>query len=96
MEEDSRDAELLPGYQWLLQDLPKLPLFDSVRSMTASALQQVSYTDLFLRHHFQILLLLKLLSGLTKIVQLQDYHYYSYLTNHSDTIWSVTPDAFNS
>uniref|UniRef100_A0A672MLC9 Integrator complex subunit 1 n=1 Tax=Sinocyclocheilus grahami TaxID=75366 RepID=A0A672MLC9_SINGR len=42
MEEDSRDAELLPGYQWLLQDLPKLPLFDSVRSLTSSALQQVS------------------------------------------------------
>uniref|UniRef100_A0A672MNH3 Integrator complex subunit 1 n=1 Tax=Sinocyclocheilus grahami TaxID=75366 RepID=A0A672MNH3_SINGR len=39
MEEDSRDAELLPGYQWLLQDLPKLPLFDSVRSLTSSALQ---------------------------------------------------------
>lgn len=42
MEEDSGDAELLPGYQWLLQDLPKLPLFDSVRGLTASALQQVS------------------------------------------------------
>lgn len=42
MEEDSRDAELLPGYQWLLQDLPKLPLFDSVRGMTSTALQQVS------------------------------------------------------
>lgn len=42
MEDDSRDAELLPAYQWLLQDLPKLPLFDSVRDMTANALQQVS------------------------------------------------------
>lgn len=42
MEEDSADAELLPGYQWLLQDLPKLPLFDSVRGMTSTALQQVS------------------------------------------------------
>lgn len=41
MEEDSADAELLPGYQWLLQDLPKLPLFDSVRGMTSTALQQV-------------------------------------------------------
>jgi len=41
-EEDSGDsAELLPGYQWLLQDLPKLPLFDSVRGMTSTALQQV-------------------------------------------------------
>uniref|UniRef100_A0A8C1WSC8 Integrator complex subunit 1 n=1 Tax=Cyprinus carpio TaxID=7962 RepID=A0A8C1WSC8_CYPCA len=43
MEEDSRDAKLLPRYQWLLQDLPKLPLFDSVRSLTSSALQQVIY-----------------------------------------------------
>ena len=42
MEEDSADAELLPGYQWLLQDLPKLPLFDTVRGMTSTALQQVS------------------------------------------------------
>lgn len=42
MEEDSADAELLSGYQWLLQDLPKLPLFDSVRGMTSTALQQVS------------------------------------------------------
>uniref|UniRef100_A0A3Q3XEF0 Uncharacterized protein n=1 Tax=Mola mola TaxID=94237 RepID=A0A3Q3XEF0_MOLML len=42
MEEDSVDAELLSGYQWLLQDLPKLPLFDSVRGMTSTALQQVN------------------------------------------------------
>lgn len=42
MEDDSRDAELLPAYQWLLQDLPRLPLFDSVRGMTANALQQVT------------------------------------------------------
>lgn len=45
MEEDSADAELLPGYQWLLQDLPKLPLFDTVRGMTSTALQQVSVCD---------------------------------------------------
>uniref|UniRef100_W5K0G9 Integrator complex subunit 1 n=1 Tax=Astyanax mexicanus TaxID=7994 RepID=W5K0G9_ASTMX len=45
MEEDSRDAELLPAYQWLLQDMPKLPLFDSVRSMTASALQQAVHME---------------------------------------------------
>lgn len=45
MEEDSADAELLPGYQWLLQDLPKLPLFDSVRGMTSTALQQVSFSQ---------------------------------------------------
>lgn len=46
MEEDSADAELLPGYQWLLQDLPKLPLFDTVRGMTSTALQQVSVCDI--------------------------------------------------
>ncbi|XP_063042002.1 integrator complex subunit 1 isoform X2 [Engraulis encrasicolus] len=45
MEEDSSDAELLPGYQWLLQDLPKLPLFDSVRGMTASALRQAIHME---------------------------------------------------
>ncbi|XP_057202445.1 integrator complex subunit 1 isoform X1 [Triplophysa rosa] len=45
MEEDSRDAELLPGYQWLLQDLPKLPLFDSVRGLTSSALQQAIHVE---------------------------------------------------
>lgn len=41
MEEDSGDAETLQGYQWLLRDLPRLPLFDSVRATTALALQQV-------------------------------------------------------
>lgn len=40
-EEDSGDAETLQGYQWLLRDLPRLPLFDSVRATTALALQQV-------------------------------------------------------
>lgn len=45
MEEDSTDAELLPGYQWLLQDLPKLPLFDSVRGMTSTALQQAIHME---------------------------------------------------
>ncbi|XP_018599754.2 integrator complex subunit 1 isoform X3 [Scleropages formosus] len=45
MEEDSRDAELLPNYQWLLADLPKLPLFQSVRAMTASALQQAIHME---------------------------------------------------
>ncbi|MBN3285694.1 INT1 protein, partial [Polyodon spathula] len=45
MEEDSGDAELLPGYQWLLQDLPKLPLFDSVRGMTSVALQQAIHME---------------------------------------------------
>lgn len=41
MEEDSGDSELLQGYQWLLRDLPRLPLFDSVKATTALALQQV-------------------------------------------------------
>lgn len=41
MEEDSGDADTLQGYQWLLRDLPRLPLFDSVRATTALALQQV-------------------------------------------------------
>nr|XP_043906794.1 integrator complex subunit 1 isoform X1 [Solea senegalensis]XP_043906795.1 integrator complex subunit 1 isoform X1 [Solea senegalensis] len=45
MDEDSMDAELLPGYQWLLQDLPKLPLFDSVRGMTSTALQQAIHME---------------------------------------------------
>ncbi|KAJ4932091.1 hypothetical protein JOQ06_010521 [Pogonophryne albipinna] len=45
MEEDSADGELLPGYQWLLQDLPKLPLFDSVRGMTSTALQQAIHME---------------------------------------------------
>lgn len=40
-EEDLGDAETLQGYQWLLRDLPRLPLFDSVRATTALALQQV-------------------------------------------------------
>lgn len=41
MEEDPGDPEVLRGYQWLLRDLPRLPLFDSVRPTTALALQQV-------------------------------------------------------
>lgn len=45
MEEDSTDAELLPDYQWLLQDLPKLPLFDTVRGMTSTALQQAIHME---------------------------------------------------
>ncbi|XP_075894686.1 integrator complex subunit 1 isoform X1 [Nelusetta ayraudi] len=45
MEEDSTDAELLSGYQWLLQDLPKLPLFESVRGMTSTALQQAIHME---------------------------------------------------
>ncbi|XP_069342753.1 integrator complex subunit 1 isoform X3 [Eulemur rufifrons] len=45
MEEDSGDADLLQGYQWLLRDLPRLPLFDSVRSTTALALQQAIHME---------------------------------------------------
>ncbi|NXN93380.1 INT1 protein, partial [Rhinopomastus cyanomelas] len=45
MEEDSGDSELLQGYQWLLRDLPRLPLFDSVRSTTALALQQAIHME---------------------------------------------------
>lgn len=45
MEEDSGDSELLQGYQWLLRDLPKLPLFDSVRATTAKALQQAIHME---------------------------------------------------
>ncbi|XP_064415075.1 integrator complex subunit 1 isoform X2 [Latimeria chalumnae] len=45
MEEDSSDSELLHGYQWLLRDLPKLPLFDSVKAMTALALQQAIHVE---------------------------------------------------
>lgn len=41
MEEDAGEADALQGYQWLLRDLPRLPLFDSVRTTTALALQQV-------------------------------------------------------
>lgn len=41
MEEDSGEVDALQGYQWLLRDLPRLPLFDSVRTTTALALQQV-------------------------------------------------------
>ncbi|KAK2501810.1 hypothetical protein MC885_012622 [Smutsia gigantea] len=45
MEEDSGDAETLQGYQWLLRDLPRLPLFDSVRATTALALQQAIHVE---------------------------------------------------
>uniref|UniRef100_A0A8C3R092 Integrator complex subunit 1 n=1 Tax=Cyanoderma ruficeps TaxID=181631 RepID=A0A8C3R092_9PASS len=45
MEEDSGDSELLQGYQWLLRDLPRLPLFGSVRATTALALQQAIHME---------------------------------------------------
>uniref|UniRef100_UPI00398F2E8F integrator complex subunit 1 n=1 Tax=Pristiophorus japonicus TaxID=55135 RepID=UPI00398F2E8F len=45
MEEDSSDGEPLPGYQWLLRDLPKLPLFTSVCNMTSLALQQAIHVE---------------------------------------------------
>ncbi|XP_058148461.1 integrator complex subunit 1 isoform X1 [Dasypus novemcinctus] len=44
-EEDSGDAETLQGHQWLLRDLPRLPLFDSVRATTALALQQAIHME---------------------------------------------------
>ncbi|XP_008849644.1 integrator complex subunit 1 isoform X3 [Nannospalax galili] len=45
MEEDTGEADALQGYQWLLRDLPKLPLFDSVRTTTALALQQAIHME---------------------------------------------------
>lgn len=45
MEEDVGDTDVLQGYQWLLRDLPRLPLFDSVRSTTALALQQAIHME---------------------------------------------------
>ncbi|XP_045432794.1 integrator complex subunit 1 isoform X2 [Pipistrellus kuhlii] len=44
-EEDSGDAETLQGYQWLLRDLPRLPLFHSVSASTALALQQAIHME---------------------------------------------------
>ncbi|XP_007467137.1 PREDICTED: integrator complex subunit 1 [Lipotes vexillifer] len=44
-EEDSGDPDALQGYQWLLRDLPRLPLFDSVRTTTALALQQAIHME---------------------------------------------------
>uniref|UniRef100_A0A8C2YLX2 Integrator complex subunit 1 n=1 Tax=Chinchilla lanigera TaxID=34839 RepID=A0A8C2YLX2_CHILA len=45
MEEDSGEASALQDYQWLLRDLPRLPLFDSVRAATALALQQAIHME---------------------------------------------------
>ncbi|GAB1290396.1 Integrator complex subunit 1 [Apodemus speciosus] len=45
MEEDIGEADALQGYQWLLRDLPRLPLFDSVRTTTALALQQAIHME---------------------------------------------------
>ncbi|XP_035145705.3 integrator complex subunit 1 isoform X4 [Callithrix jacchus] len=45
MEEDLGETDVLQGYQWLLRDLPRLPLFDSVRSTTALALQQAIHME---------------------------------------------------
>lgn len=44
-EEDSGDVETLQGYQWLLRDLPRLPLFHSVSASTALALQQAVHME---------------------------------------------------
>ncbi|XP_006889666.1 PREDICTED: integrator complex subunit 1 [Elephantulus edwardii] len=43
--EEDGEPEMLQGYQWLLRDLPRLPLFHSVRSTTALALQQAIHTE---------------------------------------------------
>lgn len=40
-EEETGPTDALQGYQWLLRDLPLLPLFASVKASTALALQQV-------------------------------------------------------
>nr|XP_004666400.2 integrator complex subunit 1 isoform X2 [Jaculus jaculus] len=45
MEEETGEADALQGYQWLLRDLPRLPLFDSVRTTTALALQQAIHME---------------------------------------------------
>nr|AAH63266.1 Integrator complex subunit 1 [Mus musculus] len=45
MEEDIGETDALQGYQWLLRDLPRLPLFDSVRTTTALALQQAIHME---------------------------------------------------
>ncbi|KAM7091720.1 LOW QUALITY PROTEIN: integrator complex subunit 1 [Ciconia maguari] len=45
MEEDSGDSELLQGYQWPAKDLPRLPLFDSVRATTALAWQTAIHME---------------------------------------------------
>ncbi|KAK7806505.1 hypothetical protein U0070_017497 [Myodes glareolus] len=45
MEEDVGETDALQGYQWLLRDLPRLPLFDSVRTSTALALQQAIHME---------------------------------------------------
>ncbi|KAM5301254.1 integrator complex subunit 1 isoform 1-T1 [Glossophaga mutica] len=44
-EEDAGDAEALQGYQWLLRDLPRLPLFPSVSAPAALALQQAVHVE---------------------------------------------------
>ncbi|XP_004705938.1 integrator complex subunit 1, partial [Echinops telfairi] len=44
-EDAAAEPEMLPGYQWLLRDLPRLPLFHSVRSTTTLALQQAIHVE---------------------------------------------------
>ncbi|XP_073931481.1 integrator complex subunit 1 [Castor canadensis] len=45
MEEDTGEPDALHSYQWLLRDLPRLPLFGSVRTTTALALQQAIHME---------------------------------------------------
>ncbi|XP_035870708.1 integrator complex subunit 1 isoform X1 [Phyllostomus discolor] len=44
-EADPGEAEALQGYQWLLRDLPRLPLFPSVSAPAALALQQAVHVE---------------------------------------------------
>lgn len=88
MEEDSADAELLPGYQWLLQDLPKLPLFDSVRGMTSTALQQVSLSQPRARVLYKTFKIIKGLSAPLKAIHMETdpqtiSAYLIYLSQHA-------------
>ncbi|XP_053327489.1 integrator complex subunit 1 [Spea bombifrons] len=39
------DSKMMLEYQWLLKDLPKLPLFESVKGTTAVALQQAVHME---------------------------------------------------
>lgn len=44
-EEETGPTDALQGYQWLLRDLPLLPLFASVKASTALALQQAIHME---------------------------------------------------
>ncbi|MXQ94016.1 hypothetical protein E5288_WYG008464 [Bos mutus] len=50
LEEDSGDADALQGYQWLLRDLPRLPLFESAIHMETDP-QTISAYLVYLSQH---------------------------------------------